>query len=70
MGKDENYNPTLGLGVSIVTKLVGSLPKQNGSNYHIFMVNYTILSLLGLLKEMEVAVTKTVPINRVENTPL
>lgn len=70
MGKDENYNPTLGLCVSIVTKLVGSPPKQNGSNNHIFMVNYTTLSLLGLLKEMEVAVTKTVPINRVEKTSL
>ena len=43
MGKDENYDPTLGLGVSVVSELSGSLLNQDGWNCHIIMYNFLTL---------------------------
>ena len=64
MEKDENYNPSLGLGGSGVRKLSGSLSNQDGSKHHI------VMPLLRLLKELGTASTGTVSINCVEKTPL
>ena len=66
--KDENYDPTL--DGSILSTLVGSLPNQDGSNYHIIMNVFTSSPLLPLLKEMGKAATRTVRINRVEKAQL
>ena len=38
MGKDENYDPTRG-ACWINSKLPGSLPNQDGSNYHHIVVD-------------------------------
>ena len=59
MGKDDNYDPNLGLGGSVVAKLADSLPEQVGSNYH--MDNFfTGPSLLWYLKGKGIAATGTV----------
>ena len=67
----KNYDPTLGLVGSVVIKLAVSLANQNGSNYHIALDNvFTSPPLLRLLKEIGIAATLTVCINRVEKAPL
>ena len=70
MGKDDNYDSTLGLGGSVVAKLAESLPQQDGSNYHIMDNFFTSPNLLHYLKTKGIAATGTVRVNRVENAPL
>ena len=71
MGKDENYDSTVGLVGSVVAKLAESPPQQDGSNYHIIMDNFfTSPNLLRYLKTKGIAATGTVKVNRVENAPL
>ena len=61
IGEDENYNPTLGLGPSVVSKLAGSHPNEDGSSYHTVMDNYfASRSLSWVLKETGIAATETV----------
>ena len=40
MGKDDFFDPDLGLGGSVVDKLTDSLPKHAGSNYDIITDNF------------------------------
>ena len=71
MGKDENYDPTIELGESVVSKLNVSLPNQDVSNHHIVMDNFfTSLPLLRLLKRLQVAATGTARINHDEKALL
>ena len=71
MGKDDFFDPDLGLGGSVVDKLTDSLPKHAGSNYHIITDNFfTSPQLLRSLREKGIAATGTVRLNRVENAPL
>ena len=71
MGKDDFFDPDLGLGGSVVDKLTDSLPKHAGSNYHIITDNFfTSPQLLRSLREKEIGATGTVRLNRVKNAPL
>ena len=71
MGKDDFFDTDLGLGGSVVDKLMDSLPKHVGSNYHIITDNFfTSPQLLRSLREKGIAATGTVRLNRVENAPL
>ena len=67
---DDFFDPDLGLGGYLVDKLMVSLPKHAGSNYHITDSFFTSPQLLRSLREKEIAATGTVQLNRVENTPL
>ena len=70
-GKDENYDLNLGLGGSVVATLAEKLSSQVGSNYHIIMDNFfTSPNLLRIPKTKDIAVTGTVRIHHVENSPL
>ena len=74
-GKDsilqECGNIGLGLGVSVVAKLVSKLPMIQTSNYHILIDNYfTSAVLMRHLSTMGIAATGTVRTNRMENAPL
>ena len=65
------YNQCLGLGGSVFRKLVGSIPNQYGSNYHIVKgIFFTSSLLLQLLKEGGIAAIGTVRMNHVEKAPL
>ena len=67
MGKDDFFNPDLGLGGSVVDKLMDSLPKHTGSNYHIITENFlTSPKLLRSLREKGIAATCAVRLNRVK----
>ena len=46
MDKDDFFGPELGLGGSVVEKLIDSLPKHAGSNYHIITDNFFTSSQL------------------------
>ena len=71
MGKDDFFDPYLGLGGSVVDKLTNSLPKHAGLNCHIITDNFfTSPQLQRSLKEEGIAATNTVRLNRVENAPL
>ena len=71
MGKDENYDPTIGLGGSDISKLKVILPNQDVSNHHIVMDNFfTSLPLLRMLKRLQVAATRTARINHDEKALL
>ena len=71
MGKDNFFDPDLGLGGSVVDKLRDSVPKHSGSSYHIITDNFfTSPQLLRSLREKGIAATGTVRLNRVENAPL
>ena len=39
MGKDDHYDPNLGLGGSVVDKLTDCLPKHEGSSYHVIITD-------------------------------
>ena len=70
-GKNEKYYSTLRFHLSLIRKLVGNLPSQDGSNYHIVMGNFfTSRSLLRLLKEVRIAANRTIRIICEENDPL
>ena len=70
-GKDENYDPNLGLGGSAVATLAEKLPSQVVSNCHIIIDNFfTSPNVLRILKERGIAANGTVRINRVEKAPL
>ena len=43
MDTDEFFNPHLKLGGSVLDKLMNSLPKRPGSNYHIITDNFFTL---------------------------
>ena len=67
-----NYkiNPELGLGWSVVSKLVAVLPK-NYAPYHIITDNFfTSLPLFRHLKQNNVYSTGTIRSNRLESAPL
>ena len=72
MGKDDFFDPDLELGGSVVDKLTNSLTKHARSNYHIITDKSQVTSpqLLRSLKEIGIAATGTVQLNRVENAPL
>ena len=71
MGKNDFFDPDLGLGGSVVDKLMSSLPKHAGSIYHIITDNFfTDPQLLRSLREKGIAATDTVQLNRVKNAPL
>ena len=40
MGKDDFFDPDLGLAGSVIDELTDSLPKHTGSNYHIITDNF------------------------------
>ena len=53
MGKDDFFDPDLGLGGSVVDKLMDSLPKHEGSNYHIITDNFFTKSSITTFLERE-----------------
>jgi len=76
-GKDSQLNEYgdigLGLGGSVVARLVETLPsqKESGSNYHVVMDNFfTAPKLLRCLREKSIAASGTVRVNRMESPPL
>ena len=70
MGKEDFFDQNLGLGGPVVVKLMDSLPKYAGSNYHIITDNFfTTAQLLSFLREKRIAATGTVRLNRAENAP-
>ena len=71
MGKNDFFDPDLGLGGSVVDKLMESLPEHAGLNYHIITDNFfPIPQLLCSLREKRIAATGIVRLNRVENALL
>ena len=67
-GKDDIFDPDLGLGESVIDKLTDSFPKHAGSYYHIITDNFsTSPQLLCSLKEKVMAATGTAQLNRVKN---
>ena len=61
----------MGLGGSVVDKLMDCLPKHSGSNYHIITDKFfTSPQLLRSLREKGIAETVTVQLNRIENATL
>lgn len=64
-----NTNPTLGVGGSVVTNLLASLPAD--FKVHVYIDNFfTSLRLLASLKESGHHGTGTIRVNRVEKAPL
>ena len=67
----EYENIRLGLGASVVVKLVSKLPVMQTFNYHIIMDNYfTSPTLLRHLSAMGLAAKETMRANRMEIAPL
>ena len=70
-GKDNVFDPDLGLGGSAVDKLTDSLPKHAGLKCHIITDNlFTSPQLVRSLREKGIAGTGTVRLNGVENAPM
>ena len=66
MGKDDFFDPDLGLGGSVVDKLMDSLPKNVGSNCHIISDNFfTSPQVPHSLREKGIAAIGTVQLNKV-----
>ena len=71
LGAGSDGVPVLGLGGSVVDKLVSYLPDQDGSKYHLVMDNFfTSVKLLKHLKMKNVFATGTIRANRTEKAPL
>jgi len=71
LGAGSDIDPALGLGGSVVDKLVSCLPDHDGSQYHIVTDNFfTSVKLLKHLKEKNVLATGTIRVNRTEKAPL
>ena len=67
LGAGSDGDPVLGLGGSVVDKLVSYLPDQDGSKYHLVMDNFfTSVKLLKHLKKKNVFATGTIRTNRTE----
>ena len=65
LGAGSDGDPVLGLGGSVVDKLVSYLPDQDGSKYHLVMDNFfTSVKLLKHLKMKYVFATGTIRANR------
>ena len=68
-GASGSFNPDLGLGGSVVTQLMSTLPK--GLPYRLYIDNFfTSPRLLDHMKTMKMSVTGTVRANRMEKCPL
>ena len=71
LGAGSGIDPALGLGGTVVDKLVSCLPDQDGSWYHIVTDNFfTSVRLLKHLEEKNVLATGTFRANRTEKAPL
>ena len=71
LGAGSDGDPVLGLGGSVVDKLVSYLPDQDGCKYHLVMDNFfTSVKLLKHLKMKNVFATGTIRANRTEKAPL